>query len=123
MSSLTPPSFGSARHNRITFEFDRPRHRRYSRYALVASRHLQHVLGNVVERHLLAHGRQSHEAGLTPVPLDVIFRGVAEAAVSLDGAVGGEETGLRGKVFRNVGLLTARQIRVVSGGGDLRQLR
>ena len=57
------------------------------------------------------------QAGLAEVALDVVLGGVAEAAVGLHGAVGGEEPGLGGEVLGDVGLLAARLAGVDQVGG------
>src|SRR5690606_9135570 len=82
----------------------------------------EHVLGRVVEHHLLADPRDPHEPRLAEVPLDVELLAVAEPAVGLQRGVGGEEAGLGAQVLRGVRLPPARQPAVEQPGGVLRHL-
>ena len=75
----------------------------------MAAGQAEDVLGDVGQDHLLADRGDAQQAGLAEVALDVVLGGVAEAAVGLHGAVGGEEPGLGGEVLGDVGLLAARQ--------------
>jgi hypothetical protein len=61
-------------------------------------------------------------AGLAEVPLDVELLAVAEAAVHLQGDVGGEEAGLGAEELRRVGLPAARQPAVDQPGRLLHDL-
>src|SRR2546425_9145115 len=76
----------------------------------VALREAQHVLGEVVEHHLLRDGRDLVEAHLAPEPLDVELLGVAVAAVGLQRDVAGLEAGLGAQQLGDVGRSEERRV-------------
>src|SRR5687768_8676942 len=85
-------------------------------FALIRAREAEFVLAEVVEDHLLGDGGDAHDADFAPVALDVEFAGVAEAAVGLEGAVGGFEAPFGGEVLGHVGLGAAGLAVVVEPG-------
>src|SRR5215468_4285245 len=74
----------------------------------VRARQPQHVLGQVVERHLLGHRGDLVQAHLAPQALDVELLRVAEASERLQRGVARVEAGLGGEQLRGVRLLAAR---------------
>src|SRR5580704_13811726 len=78
----------------------------------------EHVLGEVVEDHLLRDRGDAHQPRLAPVALDVVLLRVSEPAVGLQRRVGGLEAGLGGEELGQVGLLPRGQA-VVDAPGRL----
>src|SRR5919198_6642066 len=74
----------------------------------VALRQAQHVLGEVVEDHLLGDGRDLVEPDLAPEALDVELLGVAVAAVRLQRHVTRLEAGFGAEQLGDVGLRATR---------------
>src|SRR5215831_13944841 len=72
----------------------------------------QHMLAEIVERHLLRDGRDLVESDLAPQALHVKLLGVAEAAEGLQRGVAGLKARLRGEQLGRVGLAAAGTPRV-----------
>src|SRR3989441_12825314 len=83
----------------------------------VALRQAQHVLGQVVEHHLLGDRRDLVEPDLAPEPLDVELARVAVAAERLERRVARLEPGLRREELGGVRFGPARPSVVVEPGG------
>src|SRR5580704_235344 len=86
--------------------------------SLVRPGQAEHVLGEVVEHHLLRDRGDAHQPRFAPVALDVVLLRVAEPAVGLEGSVGGLETGLGGEELGQISLLPRGQA-VVDAPGRL----
>src|SRR5437016_469928 len=91
---------------------------RYGRISVAAGK-AEHVLGHVVEHHLLADRGDAHQARLAKVALDVKLLAVAVAAEDAQGGISGLEAGLRRKVLGGVGLAAAVEVMVEHPGSFL----
>src|SRR5215470_18965916 len=78
-----------------------------SRERSIGARQSQHVLGEIVQGHLLGHRRDLVEPDLAPQPLDVKLFRVPEAAERLERRVAGVPPGVRGEELRGVGFAPA----------------
>src|SRR5262245_53139383 len=87
-------------------ECDRAERRR-ARWESVAAWHPQHVLAHVGEDEVVVDRRRLVEPALPELPLDVVFLGVAVAAVAVDASVAGLPRRLGAEVLRHVGLAAA----------------
>ncbi len=106
------PFEGRATHDhlRVTDYFESPS------TALVRLRQAQHLFGDEAENQLRADRRDARDHHLAQITLDMVFLGVAEAAMGHDRLLAGLEAGLGSQVFRGIGRGTARQALVVLPG-------
>src|ERR1700738_1537592 len=75
----------------------------YFKTPLIRLRQAQHLLGNKTENELRADRGDARDQEFTQIALDVVFPGVAEAAVRHDGLLAGLKTGFGREIFRGVG--------------------
>src|SRR5215475_797469 len=80
---------------------------RPSRERSIRARQAQHVLGQVIQRHLLGHRRDLVEPDFTPEPLDVELLRVSETPERLERSIAGVEAGVRREQLGRVGLAAA----------------
>src|SRR6266403_4270609 len=80
---------------------------------LIRLRQAQDLLGDKAENELRADRGDPRDQGFAQVTLDMIFLGVAEAAVSHHRLLAGLKAGFSGKIFRGIGGRAAWQPLVV----------
>src|SRR4051795_9976544 len=73
------------------------------RSSSIRLRQAEHLLGDEAENELRADRRDARDQGFPQIALDVIFLGVAEAAMRHDGLFAGVEAGLRSEIFGGIG--------------------
>src|SRR2546421_13079512 len=85
-------------------------------FSLVRLRQAEHALGDVAKDELAAHWRDAPDEGFAQITLDVVFGGVAVAAVRHHRLLAGVEAGFAGEIFRGVRFGAAGLACVVKGG-------
>src|SRR3954452_24304313 len=94
------------------------------RSSSIRLRQAEHLLGDEAENELRADRRDARDQGFPQIALDVIFLGVAEAAMGHDRLFAGVETGFGRKILGGIGGRTAwHALVVLPAGGKHHQPR